>query len=396
MAENNANDFIGALAADFFAVDTQFTLVSEAGTGLNPVPAAPFRVRIGNELILVSTRVGTLCSNLTRGAESTTIASHNAGTPVRQVVTVLGLADAVATVIPINLATQVTGDLPFAHIVQIAAARLLGSIAGGDIAALTGTQATTLLDAFTSVLKGLAPASGGGTSNFLRADGTWAAPSGTAGITSLTTDVVAAGPGAAVATIQPDAVTNSKLANMAAATVKGTIAGGDPADLTQAQLTTLVNAFTSLLSGAVPASGGGTTNFLRADGTFAVPPGTGGGQRYAIRFVLDGGGSDIPTGVQDAVADVVVAGTIVAWRLYSVGGAASIEINVQKSDVAGYDTFASITAGNNPALTSDKVQEDTDLADWSDVAVATDDIFRVSVVSNTGTVYAVLTLVVQP
>ena len=47
--------------------------------------------------------------------------------------------------------------------------------------ALTGPQATALLDAFTSGAKGLAPASGGGTTNFLRADGTWAAPSGAGG-----------------------------------------------------------------------------------------------------------------------------------------------------------------------------------------------------------------------
>jgi hypothetical protein len=48
----------------------------------------------------------------------------------------------------------------------------------GDPEDLTGTQATVLLDVFTSALKGLAPASGGGTTNFLRADGTWAAPAG--------------------------------------------------------------------------------------------------------------------------------------------------------------------------------------------------------------------------
>jgi len=34
-----------------------------------------------------------------------------------------------------------------------------------------------------------------------------------------------------------------------------------------------IDIFTSLLPGLVPASGGGTTNFLRADGTFAAPPG---------------------------------------------------------------------------------------------------------------------------
>jgi hypothetical protein len=59
--------------------------------------------------------------------------------------------------------------------------RVLGRVSGaaGDVEELTGTQVTALLDAFTSGLKGLAPASGGGTTNFLRADGTWAAPGGT-------------------------------------------------------------------------------------------------------------------------------------------------------------------------------------------------------------------------
>ena len=56
-----------------------------------------------------------------------------------------------------------------------ATSRFIGRITGGagDPEELTGTQATTLLDAFTSLLKGLVPASGGGTANFLRADATW-------------------------------------------------------------------------------------------------------------------------------------------------------------------------------------------------------------------------------
>lgn len=67
-----------------------------------------------------------------------------------------------------------------------ATARLLGRITAGagDTEELTGTQATTLLDVFTSVLKGLVPASGGGTTNFLRADGTFAAPTATSSFDS--------------------------------------------------------------------------------------------------------------------------------------------------------------------------------------------------------------------
>lgn len=69
----------------------------------------------------------------------------------------------------------------------------------------------------------------------------------------------------------PSGITNALLAAMAAATVKGSVAGGLPADLTMTQLTALLNQFTSSLQGLVPASGGGSTNFLRADGLFTAP-----------------------------------------------------------------------------------------------------------------------------
>jgi len=74
-------------------------------------------------------------------------------------------------------------------------------------------------------------------------------------------------------------VTNAKLANMAAHTYKGNNTGSSatPIDVTSTQLTADLNLFTSLLQGLTPASGGGTTNFLRADGTWAAPAGGGGG-----------------------------------------------------------------------------------------------------------------------
>jgi hypothetical protein len=60
----------------------------------------------------------------------------------------------------------------------------------------TGAQTTaTNLPVFGTATKGVVPASGGGTTNFLRADGTFAAPpGGGSGITQLTGDVTA-GPG---------------------------------------------------------------------------------------------------------------------------------------------------------------------------------------------------------
>ena len=93
------------------------------------------------------------------------------------------------------------------------------------------------------------------------------------------TGEVTAPVGSNVMTITADAVTNAKLANMNAATIKGNNTGApaDPLDLTGTQTTAMLDTFTSALKGLVPASGGGTTTYLRADGTFATPAGGGGG-----------------------------------------------------------------------------------------------------------------------
>lgn len=69
----------------------------------------------------------------------------------------------------------------------------------------------------------------------------------------------------------------SRIAAIASNTALGSIAGGAPIALTKTQLTTLINSFSSTLSGAVPATGGvDNTHFLAADGTWLVPPGGGG------------------------------------------------------------------------------------------------------------------------
>jgi hypothetical protein len=80
------------------------------------------------------------------------------------------------------------------------------------------------------------------------------------------------------------------LASMAANTIKGNATGAAavPTNLTATEATALLNAFTSALKGLVPASGGGTTNFLRADGSWAAPAG--------------GGGSGISIGLSKCIA----------------------------------------------------------------------------------------------
>jgi hypothetical protein len=73
--------------------------------------------------------------------------------------------------------------------------------------------------------------------------------------------------------ITVNGITNTLLAQMPANTFKGNNTAGltNAADLTATQVTAMLNGFTSTLQGLVPASGGGTTAFLRADGTWSVP-----------------------------------------------------------------------------------------------------------------------------
>lgn len=125
-----------------------------------------------------------------------------------------------------------------------------------DRATHTGTQAAATISDFASAVAATA-----------------AVTANTAKVTNATHtgDVT----GSTALTIANDAVSNANLANMATATIKGraTAGTGDPEDLTATQATALLDTFTSGAKGLVPASGGGTANFLRADGTFAAPAG---------------------------------------------------------------------------------------------------------------------------
>lgn len=131
-----------------------------------------------------------------------------------------------------------TGAIALSNLALQANNTVVGNVSGVSSSpiALTTTQLTTLCNSFTSTLSGCVPSSGGGTSNFLRADGTWAAAGGGTG------SVTAVGTGSGL--------------NGGPITTTGTIT---------------CNNFGAATIGCVPASGGGSTNFLRADGTWAAP-----------------------------------------------------------------------------------------------------------------------------
>jgi hypothetical protein len=104
---------------------------------------------------------------------------------------------------------------------------------------------------------------------------------------TLTGDVTGSGTGTFTTTIANAAVSNSKLADVSTGTIKGRVltGTGEPQDLTGTEATTLLDVFTPSLKGLAPASGGGSTNFLRADGTWASPPGDGpGGSDTQIQY----------------------------------------------------------------------------------------------------------------
>ncbi|WP_149588881.1 DUF2793 domain-containing protein, partial [Tabrizicola flagellatus] len=189
----------------------------------------------------------------TANAPDASLRDRATHTGTQPAATITGLA-AVAT--SGSAADLTTGTLPAARFDDAAH----GNRAGGALHAAATTGAAGFMSAADKAkLDGIAA----GANNYAHPNHTG--------------DVTSSGDGAT--TIAPDAVSNDKLANMASGTIKGRTGTGtgDPEDLTGTQVTALLDTFTSGAKGLAPASGGGTTNFLRADGTWAAPPGGGGG-----------------------------------------------------------------------------------------------------------------------
>lgn len=198
----------------------------------------------------------------------------------------------------ITLVGDVTGTGTALITTTIGAGKVTNAMLAGSVAAskLVGTDIATVGTITSGTWQGTVIGSsfgGAGTVNgLLKANGSGVVSLAVAGTDYLTGnqtitlsgDLSGSGSTSISATIGSDAVTFAKMQNVATATILGrTTAGtGDPEALTGTQATALLDVLGSAVKGLAPASGGGTTNFLRADGTWASPPGSGSGDNITI------------------------------------------------------------------------------------------------------------------
>ena|SRR3990167_8772935 len=208
-----------------------------------------------------------------------------------------------------------------------------------------------------------------------RSDGTtWEAYSvagAASGITALTGEVTATGPGSVAATIANDAVTYAKMQNTTAADILlGRGNGGGAGDIQEITLSGLSLAGTVLTVVPNPV--------------------------IKLSFTIDGGGSAITaTGIQKYLSSPVT-GTINRVRVLA-DQSGSIVFDIWK------DTWAnrpptnadSITAAAKPTLSAAQFYEDTTLTGWT-TAVTLGDLLGIEIESSATITWAVLEIFIQP
>jgi hypothetical protein len=136
---------------------------------------------------------------------------------------------------------------------------------------------------------------------------------------------------------------------------------------------------TITLSGAV--SGAGTTSITTT-------------QASAIIFKIDGAGSAIATGAK-AWVRIPYACTLTGWYL-TADASTTTTIDVWKDTYANFppDNSDSITNSHEPAISADTKNSDTDISDWSSVAVAAGDYIRINVDANNNATYLELEITI--
>ena len=311
-----AKTLLAIAASDVSGLATIATSGSAGDLGTGTIPDARMPDLTGDITTTVGTVATTIASGVVTNAKLANVATatfkarSTAGTgspedlTITQAKTLLAIAagdvSGLATIATSGSATDLsTGTLPAARMVALT----------GDITNTVGTVATTIasgvvtnaklatapantmkgnntgitasvLDLTTTQVKTLLAIAAGDVSGLATIATSGSAADLSTGtipdarMPDLTGDITTS-VGAVATTITANSVSNTKLADMGANTVKGAISAGDPADLTTTQLTTLINTFTSVLSGAVPASGGSASNFLNGAGAWTIPAGAG-------------------------------------------------------------------------------------------------------------------------
>ena len=138
--------------------------------------------------------------------------------------------------------------------------------------------------------------------------------------------------------IAANTIVNAALAQMAANTIKGNNTGGAsaPLDLTVAQVNAILPVFTSALNGSVPLSGGGTTNFLRADGAWAAAGG-GSGITQLTGDVTAGPGTGSQIAILANIPNLVTQpGSILATAIATPAAPAAGLVKVFASTASGH------------------------------------------------------------
>lgn len=197
---------------------------------------------------------------------------------------------------------------------------VLGNVSGGPAAAvgLTQAQLTALVNQFTSTVSGVVPASGGGSTNILYANGTW-------------------GPPAALAAIPND-------------TVLGNVSGGSatPIALTQAQLTALVNLATVSLAGTIPALSGSATQFFNGVGAFSTPASGASGANPTATIGLSAVNGSASTFLRSDGAPALSQAILPTWtaqHIFASTAASTNQIIVKGTTDASSITIQGIATG---------------------------------------------------
>jgi Protein of unknown function (DUF2793) len=320
---------------DVDVVEANLTLANIGGTidlggvkASGTVAAARMPAHTGDVTSTAGAVALTIANNAVTNAKAaqmaaTTLKGNNTGVAANasdltaaQVKTMLAITStdvsglgALATAASVNLATQATGTLAAAQepahtgdvtntagslvltiannavtnakAAQMPANTLKGNNTGvaANAVDLTAAQVKAVLAITNADVSGLGALATAASVNLAtQATGTLQA----ANAGALTGDVISAA-GTFATTIANAAVTNAKMANMAATTIKGAVTAGPPVDLSPTQVISIlpdaVASGASHARGLVPDPGAttGSTRYLREDMTWFTPPGGGGG-----------------------------------------------------------------------------------------------------------------------